>query len=299
MTLSNTPNKAPSAQQWSSNRLLSTATEKQPRFLRAKWDTASVESFGPWRMAPPLDPSSNLEIQTPQLDGAPIALPSEDLSCVQAGDPALALEGSQPDRESINAHDLGDSQRFTQAQFSTALTEVQTQAYEKGLAEGREQALHEVSDLRSQERAILRGLSIELHAMAENPDRYFEPLRRLALHLAEQLVRAELSISEHAISQLVRQCLVQLEPPGESAVVTLHPDDLELIQESSTELAQSVHFEGDSRLLRGSVQVRREDARVDDLIEDRLQSLVEQLQINPKRWRERSILLSPQKGNHD
>jgi flagellar biosynthesis/type III secretory pathway protein FliH len=130
--------------------------------------------------------------------------------------------------------------------------------------------------------------------MAENPDRYFEPLRRLALHLAEQLVRSELTMSEQAISQLVRQCLTQLEPPGESAVVTLHPDDLALIQDAAAkDLAQSVSFEGNASLLRGSVQVRRHDARVDDLIEDRLQTLVEQLQINPQSWRDRSVLLKP------
>ena len=286
--MSNTTHKAPSAQRWSSNPLLSGTVERQPHFLRAKWDADQVESFGPWRIAPSGDPAATLELDAPHFeavdaDGAPEAVTPETLA--EGGAEAPGLEVSPR---------ISGGELISKAQLTEALAEAEAKGREEGLALGREQALQDVAQQRAQEREIMRGLSIELHAMAENPDRYFEPLRRLALHLAEQLVRAELTVSEQAISQLVRQCLAQLEPPGESAVVTLHPDDLALIQDAAAqELAQSVSFEGDSRLMRGSVQVRRHDARVDDLIEDRLQTLVEQLQINPQSWRDRSVLLKP------
>jgi flagellar biosynthesis/type III secretory pathway protein FliH len=292
--LSNTTHKAPSAQGWSSNPLLSGAVERQPHFLRAKWDAQHVESFGPWRIAPAADPAATLELDAPHFDAA---------STDAATDADSQAEHEATQAHETAAHDAAETELsprisggelISKAQLADALAEAEAKGREQGLAQGREQALHEVAEQRAQERQIMRGLSIELHAMAENPDRYFEPLRRLALHLAEQLVRAELTVSEHAISQLVRQCLAQLEPPGESAVVTLHPDDLALIQDAAAqELAQSVSFEGDSRLLRGSVQVRRHDARVDDLIEDRLKALVAQLQINPQSWRDRSVLVKP------
>lgn len=287
-TLSNTTHKAPSAQGWSSNPLLSGTVERQPHFLRAKWDAEHVESFGPWRIAPSGDPAATLELDAPHFEAVDADAPP------QASTPETLAEGAAEAPGLEMSPRISGGELISKAQLTEALAEAEAKGREEGLTQGREQALSEIAEQRAQEREIMRGLSIELHAMAENPDRYFEPLRRLALHLAEQLVRAELTVSEHAISQLVRQCLAQLEPPGESAVVTLHPDDLALIQDAAAqELAQSVSFEGDSRLARGSVQVRRHDARVDDLIEDRLQTLVEQLQINPQSWRDRSVLLKP------
>jgi flagellar biosynthesis/type III secretory pathway protein FliH len=276
---------------------LSGTVERQPHFLRAKWDAEQVESFGPWRIAPSGDPAATLELDAPHFDTGADGT-AFDAEHPKRDQEALSPEFAGADETNPSSLEIspriGGGELISKAQLTEALAEAEAKGREEGLTLGREQALHDMAQQRAQEREIMRGLSIELHAMAENPDRYFEPLRRLALHLAEQLVRAELTVSEQAISQLVRQCLAQLEPPGESAVVTLHPDDLALIQDAAAqELAQSVSFEGDSRLMRGSVQVRRHDARVDDLIEDRLQTLVEQLQINPQSWRDRSVLLKP------
>ena len=294
--MSNSTHKAPSAQQWASDPLLAGAPERHPHFLRAKWDTEHAESFGPWRIAPAADPTSALELESPHFDSALADGPHDEEGAQPSGphaaDEHAAADAAQGSDEL--APGASGAELISKAQLTEALAEAEARGKEQGVAEGREQAQQELAEQRAQEREIMRGLSIELHAMAENPDRYFEPLRRLALHLAEQLVRAELTMSEQAISQLVRQCLAQLEPPGESAVVTLHPDDLALIQDAAAqELAQSVSFEGNASLLRGSVQVRRHDARVDDLIEDRLQTLVEQLQINPQSWRDRSVLVKP------
>jgi flagellar biosynthesis/type III secretory pathway protein FliH len=294
--LSNSTHKAPSAQQWSSNPLLASTVERHPPFMRAKWDAQHAESFGPWRIAPSVDPTAAIELASPNFESA-----TSDAEHNDGEGHASHGASTQAPSEADPAQDHGDvnarissGDLISKAQLTEALAEAEARGKEQGVAQGREQLQQELAEQRAQEREIMRGLSIELHAMAENPDRYFEPLRRLALHLAEQLVRAELTVSEQAISQLVRQCLAQLEPPGESAVVTLHPDDLALIQDAAAqELAQSVSFEGNASLLRGSVQVRRHDARVDDLIEDRLQTLVEQLQINPQSWRDRSVLLKP------
>lgn len=299
-TLSNATPKAPSAQQWAINPLLSSKVQRHPHFLRAQWDSDQVESFGPWRIAPSRDPAAALELEKPHFDGEHEHADAQEAEHALGDAEANAADGTHAKDDSGDAAGdeisprISGGELISKAQLTQALAEAEAKGRDQGLTEGREAALQDIAEQRAQEREIMRGLSIELHAMAENPDRYFEPLRRLALHLAEQLVRAELTVSEQAISQLVRQCLAQLEPPGESAVVTLHPEDLALIQDAAAkELAQSVSFEGDSRLLRGSVQVRRHDARVDDLIEDRLQALVEQLQINPQSWRDRSVLVKP------
>jgi flagellar biosynthesis/type III secretory pathway protein FliH len=115
-----------------------------------------------------------------------------------------------------------------------------------------------------------------LKNLAADQEQLFEPLKRLALHLAEQLVRAELSISGAAIEQLVRQCLAQLDQPADKAVVCLNPDDLERF----TRLTDGTHglrLEADARLQAGSVRVEINDSLIEDLIEHRLEVLSRQL----------------------
>jgi hypothetical protein len=46
----------------------------------------------------------------------------------------------------------------------------------------------------------------------------FEPVKRLALHISEQLVLAELTISGQAIERLVQRCLDEIDLHGQSAV---------------------------------------------------------------------------------
>lgn len=296
------PAKAPTAQAWASNALLRSPVHTRPRFMRANWDAEHAESFGPWRISQTTDPMSSLESPTPHFDAAE-ANPSDHDHDV---DPALAhgehsTDGLQPNAEGDMAD--GDTEggsvarvgheRVTHAQLTQAVDEAHATGHALGYALGQQDAADAVHAERAHERELLRHLGIELRALADDPDRYFEPMRRLALHLAEQLVRTELSVSGQAISQLVRQCLATLEPPGEGAVVSLHPDDLERLQAAAPELAGTVGLEADARLSVGSVQVRRQDARIDDLIEHRLSDLVAHLQLDPNAWKERSVQLQP------
>jgi len=165
-----------------------------------------------------------------------------------------------------------------------ALAAAQAQGHAKGLEEGRAKALAEVEAERARESELIRHLAIELRALSEDPDRFFEPLRRLALHIAEQLVRGELLVAPQAITQIVRQALAALDPaPGDPVVVSLHPDDLAMLQGASPSFLEQegLKLQADSQLHRGSVRLQLDDTVLEDLVEHRLQALVERLLVHP------------------
>lgn len=125
----------------------------------------------------------------------------------------------------------------------------------------------------------------------------FEPLKRLALHLATELVRTELKVSPHLMEQLVSRSVQALQA-GEEAPLTveLHPQDLALLRAAWDDPASSVGpdaplrnriaWREDSQLQRGSVRVRSDASTVEDLIEHRLASIMQDLRIQATKWQQ-------------
>lgn len=246
--------------QWVPSPLLLPATDT-PRFLRAPWDAAKADAFGPWRVTPAVDPVLALEREphdpgpAPGIDEAPEAH-------VAPPAPAGLPEPSAP-------FEAGPSPQQVQA--------IESQAHARGLEEGRARALAEVAAERAQESELVRSLVIEMRALREDPDRFFEPLRRLALHIAEQLVRGELRTSGDAIAQIVRQCLEALGEPHGEVIVGLHADDVALLEAMKPPFLEGLRLQAEPALLRGSVRLRLDDAVLEDLVEHRLESIVQRL----------------------
>lgn len=260
---------------WAADALLRTQAQV-PRFQRTVWDEQAVQAFGPWRIGPPLDP----------LDAEP-----------RSAQPQPAPDLTAPPAEAAPSADAPPAEPAAPAALDfhaqAALQAAQDEAYARGLEAGQAQARAEVEAERARERELLRHLGIELRALGDDPQRYFEPLRRLALHLAEQLVRAELQLSGKAIGQLVQQALAQLEQPADKAVVSLHPSNLERLQAMGPEALQGLELEADPHLSPGSVRVRIHDTVVQDLIEHRLEALARPLLKDPETWLSRSSLVQP------
>ncbi len=157
-----------------------------------------------------------------------------------------------------------------------ALDAVRALGFEEGLAAGRVQGhaagrTEAMAEL-EQERELLRRIGTAIEGFSSDPHARFEPLKRLALHVAQELVRCELSLSPHAIDHLVRACVAALDAPGSKAVVSLSPADYQMMS-SDPSRSTGLTLECDERLSPGSVQVRADDARVLDFIEHRLESL--------------------------
>ena len=163
-----------------------------------------------------------------------------------------------------------------------ALAKGKAEGIEEGLARGIEQGERQAREAMEQEVAtqceVLSQVAEGLHDLIQDPQRFFDPLKRLALHMAQHMTKHELSISPQAIDALVQNCLNELDHPIKGAVVVeLNPQDKKLLEALTTANLQGVHLEAVPQLASGSVRVIANDMVVEDLIENRLEALARSL----------------------
>jgi flagellar biosynthesis/type III secretory pathway protein FliH len=234
-----------------------------------------------------------------QLAAGKIADAADELSGADAakyGD-GQAMEGSEANSETDTGQDPLSSLSGLDA---VSLDKIKQDSFERGVAEGRrlqqEAALEETTRNESDSLAALADKANQLLvnieqavlALKESPADWNEPLKRLALHLAEQLTLTELSISSSGIQNLIDRCIETLDVQSVSSVVVeLNPSDMALMQNHKAAPGEQTHswrLVADANLLPGSVRVRADDAVVSDLIEHRLETLAQALLQNTKTW---------------
>jgi hypothetical protein len=239
--------------------------------------------------------------------------------------------GQEGDLDAQALDGLGDEDLLADAELSAddaaaatlALTEeaLETErqgAYDKGLEEGRRQVSEEWNAEKNKTRLTSESIMVELDAavrrVIDTPDKLYEPIKRLALHLAEQLVLAELTVSPQAIERLVRRCVDELAPQRLAPItVELNAADLAVLQampvtspasnnvsagnasENNTSTKNDGapakptapqwpwHLQASDDLLPGSVRASASDAVVSDLIEHRLEVLARGLLLDSTR----------------
>jgi flagellar biosynthesis/type III secretory pathway protein FliH len=201
-------------------------------------------------------------------------------------DDSSSLLQGEADAQSLPAPEPEEA-RVSEAALATLLNE----AYQRGLQEGQAQLHAELDAERAKERELVRHLGIELRSISQDPQRFFEPLKRLSLHLAEQLVRAELQISGQAIQGLIQSCIQQLDHPAQPIKVSLNPQDMKRLQAMGEAVTAHLELEADPLLRPGSVRVRVQDSVVQDLIEHRLEPLARRLLPQPEAWMQSSSLV--------
>ena len=270
--MSDTP--AHSSAHWVPSPLL-LKPQQTPRFLRAPWVQDKSAQFGPWRISPAVDPADTPHERMPH-DEAPAS------GSQRSDDVASRAPAGVPDDAAaiidITAREVPPEDDVA---YQASLRQAQEQGYAQGVTEGLAQARAEMQAERAREAELVRGLTIELRALSEDSDRFFEPLRRLALHLAEQLVRGELQASGQAIAQIVRQALSALDPPpGSQIIACVHPNDADLLQSLAPGFLDGLKLQPEPQLHPGSVRLRLNDTILEDLIEHRLQALVDRLLVH-------------------
>ncbi len=178
-----------------------------------------------------------------------------------------------------------------------ALEQARAEGHAQGMAEARAQlqaqAQSDAQAALGQDHALVEKLQAALADLQQSPQSFFEPLKRLSLHLAEQLVLAELQMDGSAIERLVQRCVDDLGQHDESMVtVHLHPSDVERLQSmrerTGLNEGSSLRLQADESLLPGSVRASANDAIVEDLIAERLSTLARGLHIDEPRWNAQS-----------
>ena len=177
------------------------------------------------------------------------------------------------------------------------LESVRAEAYAQGAAATRismqAEMEQQLRSLQAQDKSLLGALESALEQLKRSPQPFFEPLKRLAVHLAEQLVLSELSLDGKAIERLVQRCVDELSSHDESMIlVELHPTDLALLEALRLRLglnrSQPLKLKADASLLPGSARASANDAIVQDLIEHRLAELAGALGVDQVRWKANS-----------
>ena len=169
------------------------------------------------------------------------------------------------------------------------------QGYDEGLVAGLEQGRAETqTDEQKRQQAEhqakldqLQTVLDQLQQLAYNPDALFEPLKKLTVHLAEQIVRGELTQSPQTISRLVDNALRELNSSGDKPVVIhLHADDLEAYRPTVEKYADSLILRPDNSLERGSVRVSLDGSVVEDLMQRRVEGVKKSIAQAPApSWR--------------
>jgi flagellar biosynthesis/type III secretory pathway protein FliH len=175
--------------------------------------------------------------------------------------------------------------------LAQGLQQGQEQGKAEGLAEGDAKVRAELIEEMAAQRVVFENASTELGALLADPKKFFEPLKRLALHIAEQLVVGELQTSSKGIERLVQRCLDELDHPVHGAVVLeLNPEDKARLQEHSADFIKGMRLEAVPEMQMGSVRVFANDTVVEDLVEHRLEGLAKALLVDVDAYREKSPL---------
>jgi flagellar biosynthesis/type III secretory pathway protein FliH len=163
------------------------------------------------------------------------------------------------------------------------------QGIEEGKAQGDQAARDALAADMAAQRVLFDNAARELAGLLSEPKKFFEPLNRLAVHIAEQVVVGELNSSSQAIERLVQRCLDELDHPVQGAVVLeLNPEDKDILQAQGGDLTQGMRLEAVHDMPRGSVRVFANDTVVEDLVTHRLESMARALLVDVDAWRETS-----------
>jgi flagellar biosynthesis/type III secretory pathway protein FliH len=222
-----------------------------------------------------------------------------------------AIDGrSSGDAEGLDAADAAEAEMTTvavsaieagndlarqagyDAGYAEGVTAGEAAGISKGHAAGRSEGEAAVRAELADTLRLLTEAATQTKTLNDNPEQYFEPLKKLALHLAEELVRGELRQSPSAIERLIERSLEELEHPGKRVLVALHPDDLRAVEAHGAKLGAGLVLQPDKTLVRGSVRVSSNDAVVQDLIQTRLTTLANNVLRDAETWRTHSSVLN-------
>jgi flagellar assembly protein FliH len=154
--------------------------------------------------------------------------------------------------------------------------EAHKEAFEQGLAEGREAGRAEV---RTQVER-LAGMFYDLAKPFEELDTEVErELLTLAMALARQIVRRELKTDPTQIIGIIREAIAALPVAAREVRVHLHPEDAAVVREhlAPTESERAWSIIEDPVMARGGCQISSATSRIDARLETRLGGILSEL----------------------
>ena len=230
-----------------------------------------------------------------QLAAEQAARAQAEQQAAQAAAIAAAAEESMAEQEEVEliqaeqTPDLSNEAvtSLVEAAREEAHIAAHAEGHQQGFDTGYAQALTELKAEMDAKVTALQSMVDGIKELSTDADALFDPVKKLAVHLAEQLVRGELTQSGQVISRMVENCVREMSGSSEKTlIVHLNPDDLELYKPLAEQFGTTISLRPNSTLQRGSVRVSLDGAVVEDLIERRVQALSKSLkEAAPTGWR--------------
>lgn len=175
--------------------------------------------------------------------------------------PEVGGEGARSSDRHPTAKEL---EEVTEAAFS--------EAYERGLAEGRAAAAKELAAKIEHFDKVLASLQSPLETL---DDSVTDILSRIASTIAGVIIQQELEASPQRVASLVRSAIDRMPESAEPVKVWLHPDDAAIVRELATleEINRPWRLFEDASLSRGGCRVESAMSALDATIDTRLREL--------------------------
>jgi len=237
-----------------------------------------------------IGPRSTDSAALPQPQDKP-AQASADLAADDAPESAASLEPPTPEDLPTHSQQALDTAR--EQGYADGMEAARAELYDQIRTEIEAEKQADTQALAAMDQAVVDGLNAALDALHQSPQQFFQPLKRLSVHIAEQLVLGELRLDGSTIDRLVQRCVDDLASNEASAVlVELHPDDLHALHDlrkraglAEKNLPQLVLNDA---LPPGSVRANANDALVEDLITHRLAAIARTLGLDEDQLRAQS-----------
>jgi flagellar biosynthesis/type III secretory pathway protein FliH len=272
---------------WRLNDLL-TADKKAKEFAAAGWNdgeqTAEVEAAFEQFLPTVVDLEDfSQEEFFEELEEEVIADGNDSLEDILP----VMTEGSVDSLPASDESQACEVQEAAVVYAEEALQQAKLEAHDAGYEKGRAESEAHYQKSKNNLDQLVASLRTAQSDMTE----FYQPLKKLALHLAEQLVRGELSLSSSAIERITKAALDDVESQGEGPIlIYLHPADRDQFGDELYDEFTTIELRSDRTLSQGSVKISIDDTAIEDLIEQRMDKLAEQvLGISmPARSREES-----------
>ena len=174
------------------------------------------------------------------------------------------------DSEQVTEPSVAPSKIVEQANEKKQIQETSfKEGYDNGFADGVKKTKAETKKFESD----LKDLLENIKECAASSNELYEPLKKLAMGIAVQLVRGELSVSPLAVERLIKNSLAQIDEADDGNILIF------VSEFDKNQLDKfAVRFEGfqikvDTQLSKGSVRIAMGDSIIEDFIESRLSEI--------------------------
>ena len=242
--------------------------------LTSQTEAASKEGFSAAEV------SVVSQAQAKHEDWKVFTVPHEDVNFAAASDTTeegallTATNGVEVDTietPDTASHDEGYEQGYQEG-YDQGFALGQTEGELKGIETGQQQ-VEVLEQQRNKDMQVALGHLSQLTNTLS--DELLQPMQTLAVHLAKELVRGELSLSSQAIERLIMLSMEQLQSTQSTIQVHMNPLEFERLQQHKG-LPEQLVLQPSNDVSLGSIKVEHADSWVEDLMEDRLAQISQQ-----------------------